>query len=414
MWWNNQIISSNGTFLQNDCACCDCIAHTPGITLDQFYKEMCINQFFGWQMSQNPNETGYHNTPIPSAHKDQGNCNPLVYERCNRGCQIAGRQDICDAIIEAERMIAQQMNWWPTPHQVCDEFSFPCGILRGEISLNFGKVLALGTIAFDQIGSVTVQDADITDTNNDGVLDTITVNVAKPSGITDLSEVVILLDDGCDTGSCGRELQPICVSQHPTDTALLVVTIPVWLMVDRKYYDWANPKPIDPNNLDVYMRTINFYRKYVDGRGAVRVMRKVNKCGCSTSTEGCFECDTSTACIVDSNRGVISLDLSGGECGCDKCADRLCIRYVAGFCDHSWDRWVARLAASIINRDVCCDAQGSLVKYWAQEFIQTDSRGKITTPLSAGEAANPFGTRRAAVELWRQLRGKKRRKLIVI
>lgn len=417
-WWTNQLINANGEIVGDDCPCCDCLLPTPGISLDDFFEEMCINPFYGWQMSQNPNDRDKRDTPIPGGFDDTP-CDRLVYERCRNGCQIAGRQEICQAIIEAERMFANQAKYWPTPHQVCDEISFACGFRGGELALGYGKVLALGSIAYDHIDTLTIADEDFHDTNNDGVLDTLILDLAKPTAVTDPNDVVILLDEDCHFGYCGRELRPICVRANPNDTSLLRVEIPVWLMVDRENFDWVNPKPVDPNILANYMRTVKFYRKYVDGRNAVRIMRSSGRfsCGCGNETADCFTCDTGTACIVDSDYGVIRMNLSnGGDCGCwcDQCAERLCIRYVSGVCNGQWDRWIARLAASIINRDVCCDATGSLVKYWAQEFIQTDSRGRITTPLSSGESANYFGTRRAGVELNRQLRGQRRRKIIMI
>lgn len=415
-WYDNQIIDSNNEFLQYDCVCCDCDERSPGLSLDKFFEILCVNPYYGWQMSQNSND--YPTTPIPGTFTNTL-CDQIVYQRCVNNCQVAGRDDICRALIEAEQQFRDFAGFWPFPTQDCDEHAFPCrGFLKGNIQLKNHKLLSLGKIVEVELETVAIEDTDFLDTNGNGIFDIVRLSLNKDSTIRSIDEIIAKrTDDETFDSDCSNKIEPISIIDHPTDDTLYQVDIPVWLLVKKSEYDWINNDPVDPADLDVFIREVIFCRRYVDGSQAITVMRDPNKYSCSCEkSDLCYECEPETGCIVYADRGVIRLDFTGNwcDCYCDKCAERICINYVSGECNGRWEAWIARLAASMLGRNICCYPMGDLVKYWSADFIQTDARGRITTPLSTTESVNPFGTRRAAIELYRLLRRQKRVNIAVI
>lgn len=409
-WYDNQIIDSAGAFLKYDCECCDCYDPPPSISLDKFYEAMCVNPYYGWQFAQKPAD--FPGTPIPGSFTGKL-CDQLVYEKCVNGCQVAGREDICAAIKDADRRFRDYVGFWPVPTEDCQEVVFPCGFLKGMLKLDGGKLLALGKISESPLDALAIPDGAFMDLDGNGVLDTVVLDIGRYSGtVRSVDEFIVKRSgDDCDDGPCGDEIRPICVKAHPTDTALYRLEIPIWLLVDKVKYNWLDPQALNPNDLTNYIRTVQLCRRFVDGTKAVTVQRRVGggECSCS-KVDGCYDCDTASACILDKDRSLIRLDLTNGGCGCfcDKCAERICIHYVSGECNGRWDDWIARLAASFLGRDVCCNPLGHLTKFWSADFIQTDSRGKLQSAITDGERANMFGTKRAGVELYRLLRKKRR------
>lgn len=399
--WYDPVVTPE---IPTDCQCCDCDDMTPGLSLYEWGKYLCVSPFYLFQMSQNPNT--YPKTPIPGYYEDSL-CNQLVYQNCINSCSIAGREEICDAILTAELNFRTFAGFPSTPIGLCQEVSFPFKrkFRRGTITLPFGKLLALGRVKEVIVAFINLVDDDFKDLDGDGVIDTAVFKIAKDSVFRDKDEVVIKrVASPCRVGECTLKTEPICVRDDSLDNTIWWVEVPAQLLVRPLLFE--SGKPIDPNDLSVYDRGIGIHRKYVDGNEAITVYRNPQG-NCTCKVDGpCYECDTIEGCIVDAENGIIRLDI-GGNC-CQGCAERLCIHYVAGECSGRYHRLVARLAAATLGRDICCSNVGTEVRYWSEDFVGVSERGRQVTTLSAVEMANFFGTRRGMVEAYRLLKRQKR------
>lgn len=391
------------------CICGDgCIKRCPGIALDEFREILCVNPYYFWQFAQL--RTVYPMTDIPQY--DTG-CNPVVYERCTGGCNVAGRNEVLSAILSAEQAFRDQAGYWPSLQPDYDEHYFPRGFRGGRIQLRSSKVKQLGRLKLESIQIEALEDVAIQDTDGDGLPDSVALTIAPIAGMS-IDELAVFFVDGDQAfDDCRNEIRPITAKES---NGQWVLTWPAWLSVKpRVYRDWRQPilDPLDPT---LYPTHVHLFRRWVDPSEAVVIMRKPVQCGCDRTGE-CYVAECADACILSHEEGIVEINLPAG-CGCcNQCFDRLCVHYVSGECDSPELRLLlARLAAAYIGRDICCGEMSGEVGYWQADYVGVSDRGRTVTTLTDAERASAFGTRRGGIEMYRYLRrpGKKKMRIGIL
>lgn len=384
-----------------NCQCCDCKRNS--ISLDTWADILCFDQHYFWQQAQD--EFAYPNTPIP--WRPQEPCSQVVF--CHgRHSKVHGRREIYRAIAQADRKYRDYVGYWPRPTADCEEVTFS-GNRRH--CLRSSKLHKLGKEQLDLVAQVEVrpvdltnQPLDITDTDGDGILDTVTIEL-----VTDVAadEISIFFDasDWYSKERCEHEIRDICVNPIAGGYE---ISWPARIFARPKTL-CGRPQVYDPNDITIYPGTVDVYRRWVDESQAVTYRVKPGRCGCSpccceqqtcvcaTEVQGC-------ACIISHELGVIEFGpITGDDPCCPSCIESACVHYVSGHCGD--DELIARLAAAFLGRDVCCGGHGEL-KYWQADYVGVSDRGAVVTTLTELERRNPFGTRRGHIEAFNTLRSR--------
>lgn len=391
------------------CPCCDCNDRCPSVSLSDWAKIMCVSIPHFFQFSQDTRL--WPNTPIPIEATQP--CHPLVYEYGSQGGDISGRKQIYDAILRADEEFYNYTRFWPVPTQMCDEFSFKQGHSGGTLRLSSGKLKGIGRLTFTHFVNVPLLDAMFQDLDGDGVIDHAVFTVDTPTfNPKELRAFIGQENWNCDAADCYNKIDGICLKPVVGDTAIITVELPVYRLVKPSILDGYSQKPIDPNDLENYVDSLDLYREWINPATAITIMRRTDAgCACGAETDACYACENVEACVVNAERGLIRLKMRGSDnpCYCTKCAHRVCISYVAGDCGHP--AIIAHLAATYLCKSLCCSASEEL-KHWQADYVGVDNRLRITTSLSTLELQNPFGTLRGQIDAYRYLRWRRQHKAV--
>lgn len=373
-------------------------------------------------------------------------CENIVFERCHSGCLVFGRDEICRAIARADDAFEDFMGYPPEPRPRSTEFYFSgrgnwClnnsgqkPFYGGVLQLPHNKIQKLGletltfveTVTFnprDQLTNTTLQDIfetspDVPDRvhlnpNPDALVDLFTLTIDKPTdATTDEIAVFFVEADRGHSNCCRWEVRPITVKDNGDNT--LTITAPSWVMARPIAADsWStvdtDQEVMDPMNFTIYPTQLNIYRRWVDATKAVTVCRKPVSCSCGRNVgDDCYTAEEIDACLISQEQGLIDVTFpKSSDCGCcPKCAERICVHYITGDCNHA--ELIAQLASAYMPGNICCTPSGT-ISYWMADFVGISERGKQMTTLNAAEQSNPFGTRRGAVEAYRRLRRRGRK-----
>lgn len=392
------------------CQCCECVEHCPSIGLDDWFRIMQQNPYYSFQMGQD--EFVYPGTPI--AYKMNTICEALVFCSLAQGGTVVGRDQVWDAIGEADKKFRNFTGYWPAPTFDCDEWDFKKAYTCGRIRLRNAKVISLGMETIDSIATVDIDpNIHITDENGDTLLDTVTIIVPVVEDVPASELVVYLPEDAWrDSSSCIDEqckawIRPIKVKTVGDNWQ---ITFPSWLAVKPERYAGYAQVALDPADLTIYATQVEVKRRWADPTKAITVMRRNISCDCAQSGE-CYTCAAPSACIINGRNGLITINMHELGC-CMRCVQRVCIHYLSGDCDN--ETLIARLAAADLGRDVCCVRKESEVSYWFEDFVGTDRYGRISTALTPTQLNNPFGTKRGQLDAYRALRWRRHLKAIRI
>lgn len=380
--------------------CCDSCQRCPSISLTEWFEYLCFTQFAGFQLAQND-----PTSLIPCSTSEP--CSSIVFNSYVQGGHHPGRLEIIREILRADEMFRNYAGYWPAPTYGCDQWAFKIGFIHGKLRLKNAKVTKLGLETLTLLETVAVATPDLSDDDNDGLWDTVTIRVPVETGVAIDEIAVYFTESDWPRGSdrCDNQIRPIQVAVDGTDW---VITWNSTSFVLPKLYTGVNQGCIDPQDPDIYPVEVKVYRKWYDETQAVTVYRK-EYCTCGLS-ETCYTAESARACIIDGDNGVIEVDLS--SCNfCSLCAQKVCVNYVSGGCIEDHGELIADFVAALIGRNVCC-ADNPCMKYQQEDFVGTTTRGALVTPLSDIEKANEFGTRRGAIALFRYLRSRRAMRIV--
>lgn len=348
-----------------------------GLSLDRFFAVLGINPLHGNQVGL-PNNTEIFN------------CDGPILQHSWQTADRISREEIAMAIYDAEHMIADFTNFdvgirWneAEEHNVC----------RGTTSIVTNKkfVIAGGkkTVSLRSAGVAVAY----SDSNGDTYKDKATISYNNGVDIAE-SEVAIFYP-GKDEA---WRIRPITVTVNHT-TFDVVVTAKREQFVIESAMEMLYAREVDGANDANFLTTVDVYRIWNDDTKQVEFIS--NSCvvcddgTCAeTINEGCLR-------VTNSRLGIAGLRYLNYDCVYWPTKVRLW--YKAGIEDSQWERAVAYLALSLLDRPICtCKSMEQVSRHWQEDLALRVSGGGRSTSRVVGRLNldNPFGTTRAGIYVW--------------
>lgn len=359
------------------------------------------------------------------------------------------REDLAEAIQEAEHMIANEVGYNLLPDWTIDErheterpgmrelFSGGVNVRWMEKSLitsqgkyRHGYWLSGGIRAKTVIsaGAAIVR----TDSDGDGYTETCTVTVV--SAVT--PEEVRIYFPG-ENGADEWEIRPIKVV---ASGANLVITFKIWQVPDPNLWDRLDATGINGDVLASFVTTVDVYRVYNDPSQQATLMWEPDPLGQCTvcNGTGCAVCAfaVQTACLHgrDPRLGIVvytpaewsAADQSFSASDFSVCREpeRVRLWYYSGAryeewaqiagksptrdLDPYWEKSIAYLAAALLQREVCaCNNTEIFVDRWREDLARNGR--EVSFQNSPALIDNPFGTTRGAVYAWKHVNAEGRK-----
>jgi len=353
-----------------------------------------------------------------------------------------GREDVAEAIQEAENRIAAQIGYKLLPTWEVDErlgaprpgiaelFMAEPRDLRGfpsSIQTKYGHFIAGGVERKSLIESgVTIV---FSDEDLDGWFETATITTAVDYDadglpITSGSEVSVYFPN--ESGAEEWEIRPIRSVVITGGT----ITITMWRhqLVDPALQSVLSPIAV-PGDVDTnFVTEVDVYHHYDDPQTQVEMMWSpgVGLCDCGGGT--CPTCAHSVqwGCLVahDYRRGIIRYspsewnavykEFNSASLSVGRAPDHLRLWYYAGHrdmtrpwpnlqMDRTLERAVAYYSLALLDRPLCgCDNVERAMRKWSEDLAlnQGNPTGTVSYQLSPRAIGNPFGMERGALFAW--------------
>lgn len=332
------------------------------------------------------------------------------------------REEIGEAIASAERMLADELLYWPYPRYIVGETQpYPrphqrqyfgySGTPRGEwktIDLNWKKIISPGV--FNRTHIATIQGADLvrTDEDGDGIKETFTATItaAAIGTITDPNELALYFvatDRHTEALSEQWRIRPVVVSiSGNTATirghATLLVNPEIEFRVGSNEFD---------SSLDAtYVTSVDLYRVFTDTTATAALPYQ----GVAEwkTIPGCTQNCTFTIkelCLGETNFEMGQVFASFGAPSTwpfyDREPDRVNVNYVAGAALNNGQiqdelaKMITYLSVSLLANEKCgCDRSNRILAKWRQPVLRFEdnngegasafTRNNTNFPMTAG------------------------------
>lgn len=326
------------------------------------------------------------------------------------------REEIGQAIANAERMVADELLYWPAPHYEVDEpIMYPrphqrelfgyAGTSRGEwktFNSRWHKFIKGGVLNRTLIGAISGDALVPSDRDGDGINETFTATITDSSisTITDWSEITLYFQSADRHGEPIDEtwrIRPIQVSVSG-NTATITGSYPT---LAKPTPQWGvNAAELDAKVSANYVSAVDCYHTFTDTTSTapqnyqgVAMWKTIPGC-----TSGC-EFAINPLCLGDSfnEQGQILADF-GNPCTWpfqDREPDRLSVNYVSGMplvngrMERNMAQIVAILATALLANDKCgCDRTNRIIAKYRQPVLKFQD--KSADAQSFAESANTF------------------------
>jgi len=399
--------------------------------------------------------------PVHFAGGFADNFFPVMDNRCEdvwpryawQASDRVSHHDLAVAIADAERDLANLLNYWPAPMWINNETHPYPGYIRPEyrgrvralngqykgISTKWKKVLKVGQRVNDLVATATVAGATLvfSDEDGDGWDETATITVPLTT-TTDIREIKLYFAG--TSAWPGWEIRPL--KSISIAASVLTIRIDAWLLIDPEQLA-AAPTPlsfaaINLNTTANYVTSVDVYREYIDttarscqfiwaGSSTVASTLFTNCSACSGA--GCTECSDTTqdSCMAlrDPEAGIVAPSVATYDADtatwkpttlsvCDQ-PDLVKLWYFAGNAsdmymngmahdplDHYWAYTIAMLATARLEKPFCsCTNAIGQFEQWKTDiaFSGTDTSFIVDFAL----LANPFGTRMGEIQAYKRV-----------
>jgi len=375
-------------------------------------------------------------------------CGEVWFQRMWQNPDQASREDVADAIREAEEKISSEIGYFLLPDWVVDEriqtirparpevFAGTVGNLRGmpkSLQPKWNFIISGGQKTKTLItAGVAVDGAALSDLDGDGYFETVTITVTVTAGDEPCEVRVFYPAAGVVPAAAldDWEVKPIRVTIVGT-TATIVFKR--WQIVDAELQARLNAEALDSTVDANYLTTVDVYRVFNDPQSMANLLweRAGPNNSCSTcSGSGCTACafDTQTGCFAvrDERLGIVAYQPATWDSDDEEfnvanflnCRDpdQLRLWYYAGWqsdnpatecprvqMDPFFEKVVAYYAAAILDRDVCsCNNSERFIDHWREDLARVGS--EVSFQISPEDLDNPLGTQRGAIYAWKQLK----------
>lgn len=367
-----------------------------------------------------------------------GICGQPIVQHAWQQSDRVGREEVAQAIDEAERDIAAWLGFDVAPRFIVDErISNEPGLIAGRgwnglslaVRLNRGHVISGGVVAKSLIDS----DATIvySDSDGDGYSETATVSVS--TALTDEQEIAVFYPG--ESGAAEWEIRPL------NDVTITGGVATIRFRREQCVLPELMEQLVvrEVNGLDdtKFLETVDVYRKFLDPQRQTQFIWEGGGCVCCGSGGvGCGACSLTAqdGCLVirDYRLGMVSahpaewnaeddqFDYSAFDV-CGRGPQRLRMWYRAGYRDMSrrwpnlqmaseWERAVAYLALAKLDRPLCgCSTLQAYSQHWSTDLAHRTGTSAMSSSfqLSRRVLDNPLGTTRGAMYAWNMIKREK-------
>lgn len=357
------------------------------IPLDTFRQVMGIDPWHFWQMK------------IPTGCSD-------TYAHYRWICDgTPGRYDFTQALLMAEQLLAQKLDYWPGTRYTKGEVIKLTPPRQSVLYNRMPMKLQTRWMHVKDVGHETltlVADVLVVYT----ALDDVVMTIAVPDGT--LANEIVVCYDGTTV-----PIRPI----HVTVSAnVATITIKKWLMADPSL--WETCDVIDPDDTDNLLSSVSVYRVTYNQQLAILLVwePEIQYCGCLEET--CSVCTNAAhlACAVrgDYKNGLIGWQAAeyansawlGHQFPSTRYPDLAYVNYLHGanpnphkYMSLYWAQIVSHFAVSLMDEAACgCASVLNSLRYWMEDigYVKDSSH-----TLGPSDIDNPFGTRRGQIAAWK-------------
>lgn len=343
-------------------------------------------------------------------------CSDVIYQFPWQKDHLS-REEIADAIANAELMLASELLYWPAPKYFVGEVvPYPRpylrtrwgygGDIRGNlksVQLKWHKVISGGALAYTSIGTISGADLVKLDEDGDGVFETFQATITDPAigDLTDPYELGLYFVAADRHGQALDEtwrIRPVTVSISG-DTA--TITGHRTLLINPETEFSADPVKNNPAMDANYVSSVLCLRVFTDDTATA-----------AQPYQGVAEWKTSPGCTQNCTFDVHQLCLGqdandqgrvfasfGSPCDWpfgDRDPDRLNVNYVAGVplvngqMDGDLARMITYLSVSLLASEKCgCDRSNRILAYWRKPIMRfEDNNGAGAQAYQ--QSTNPF------------------------
>lgn len=374
------------------------------LPLDTFAKILGINPLH------------FNGANLPSSDVPNACASPFV-QHAYQDHDRVGREDIAQAIADAESQISDLLNFSPIVDYTTSYLDYAGNYARTYntpvLRLPRGYIIEAGTRAKTllEAGSpVTYSDVE---PDNEEELEygpfseTATIIATVPVG-TLANEIAVYYPG--QNGDDAYEIRPLTKVLIINDTEAHI-TIPTAQLIELDHFMGLNFFPVDAVDTNNFIDTVDVYRVYTDTTSQVSYTYAPRRCGPDSSacqpTGRLYIRDTRLSLVYSSPAnwdGTTWQDANWCNCGFPMGAN---VSYKAGLQGRDswvWQRAITYYALTLIDRPLCaCDTVKAMMKHWTDDLAATESidGNTLTHVLAPGILNNPLGTTRGAIYVWR-------------
>jgi hypothetical protein len=378
-------------------------------------------------------------------------CNDIWPQFAWQAGDRVSRDELAQEIANAERDIADFINYWPAPVWIAQEHhpyprhhrpdvirhgGYDVRGYRVAINADYGYIIAPGQRDFDIVGdsvAVTLSSEDGDASYNE------TATVSTATTLTDACEVKVYFED--KNAAQEWEIRP-ARTKSISGAGLFTATFWAWQLIDPDLWD-ALPtvdgqSAIDWTDADNIVNNVDVYREYNDTTATssqfywepcTQPLDWSSQLTCGCGGTGCAACalTTQTGCLHLRNpvTGIVvpepasysATDAAWSASCWTECRDPDMVKlwYYAGHLDDRWrrgeaceplSRWwqqtIAWMATARLERPFCsCKNLAALAQHLRADMAALSEQQSYA--ISPELLMNPFGTRRGEVLAWQRV-----------
>lgn len=324
-----------------------------------------------------------------------------------------GREEIAQAIADAEAAITRELGYSPGPRYILDErvdgLRFPWMNNFYNLVLSQGYVISGGREAKTLLANRPIV---YSDDDGDGYDELATVTIATT--VTSPDEIAVFYPD--ENGVDAWEIRPINVD---IAAGTATITFSRHQAVAKNLLEAFVTNAVDGMVDSNFLGTVDIYRRYIDPSQMLEFLGNISCPNCidatcvacvSNSHAGCFLVQDARLGIVAARPATWDADnsefRSAYACYPFRSAR---VWYKAGLASLSpeWERAITYYALTFLDRPLCgCEALEAYTKHWKDDLTtssSTPSGGTQTFRISTRLLDSPFGTTRGGIHAWRMV-----------
>lgn len=349
-------------------------------------------------------------------------CNDVLFQFPYQKDRLS-REEIAQAIADAEQMLADELGYWPAPKYFTGEevqYRHAWRPATGHappriVKTKWGHIVSGGVFKRTEIGTITGTDLTAADTDNDDVKDTFTAIITDPAigNITDPNEIALYFVDADRLGEPLDEtwrIRPVTVALNGNQATIKGHRT---LLIKPILTSGVKVAALDASADGNYVTSVLCCRAYTDS--TYSSTSSLQGEAVWNNTPGCTgpNCGNTKRplCIENRDFRVGKIDLSF-RAGCPSGKpDRVEVNYLAGLAldangqmQPEMARVVCYLAVSMLKHEKCgCDETVKIFDQWRKRITSFEDQQNRATGFTKSFNDIPFPATEGGVFAWKRV-----------